>query len=67
MDGTACNWIGERKAPLSRSEREFAKDRSTLEGTVVGAGLASIIGGGRWALLGALLGGVAGYSQDPEA
>lgn len=64
---TARSWAGERRAPLSRSKRASARDRNTLEGAVVGAGLGAVVGGQRGLLLGALFGAAVGYSRDPDA
>jgi hypothetical protein len=63
---TARAWAGKSRAPLSRERRASAKEDAALLGGVVGAGLGAALTGRHGLLLGAVLGAVIGYSQDPD-
>ncbi len=63
---TARGWYGRKRAPLSKDRRDQANNTSAVAGSLVGGLLGGLLGGPPLAALGAAIGGVAGYSRDPD-
>jgi 5-methylcytosine-specific restriction endonuclease McrA len=66
MTRTARGWNGHKSAPLSKEKKDDIRGRNTLVGAGGGAVTGGLLFGPPGAIVGAIVGGIAGSQIDPN-